>query len=172
MQALPLTYAGREFRSRLEADWSATLDSIGVAWDYEPQGYELSDGSWYSPDFYLPRTRTYLEVKGAHRLGISKVHRFAADLEAETWEGSPPQVVLGLDPALVPPVREAAQVRVVSGGLERPAGFFVCPAAGAELTIDRIDRPRPCACGRARVQIDPVPFVRVPRPSATRGAGS
>jgi hypothetical protein len=103
MKALPTLYRGVTFRSRLEADWAATLDSLDIAWDYEPEGYKLSDGTYYSPDFYLPASGAWLEVKGAHMERVSKVEQFAADLWSEsgatsTYERTAPMVILGGDP--------------------------------------------------------------------------
>jgi hypothetical protein len=48
--ALPSTYAGIKFRSRLEARWAYYFDLIGLPWKYEPEGYALSAGN-YLPDF-------------------------------------------------------------------------------------------------------------------------
>ena len=43
------------------------FDALGIAWEYEPQGYVV--GSYnprrYLPDFWLPRTETWVEVKGS-----------------------------------------------------------------------------------------------------------
>lgn len=52
-------YKGHRFRSRLEARWAVFLDSLGVVWQYEPQGFDLGDGLTYLPDFYLPDFRSY-----------------------------------------------------------------------------------------------------------------
>lgn len=82
IRAIPTTYAGVEFRSRLEADYAATFDSIGLSWQYEPEGFKLSDGTWYSPDFYLPSAKAWCEVKGDHLERVSKVEQFASDLWA------------------------------------------------------------------------------------------
>ena len=82
-QAIPTSYAGMDFRSRLEADYATTFDGISLPWQYEPEGFQLSDGTWYSPDFYLPSARAWL-VKGDHEEGINKVEQFAADL----WEAA------------------------------------------------------------------------------------
>ena len=62
--AVPMTYAGVRFRSTLEADWAATLDSLGIVWQYEPEAVRLPSGDLYRPDFYLPKIATWLEVKG------------------------------------------------------------------------------------------------------------
>lgn len=43
-------YKGCRFRSRLEARWAVFFDSLGVKWEYEPEGFELSCGG-YLPDF-------------------------------------------------------------------------------------------------------------------------
>ncbi len=57
------TYKGVTFRSRLEARWVLTLDCAGLRWEYEPEGYTLSDGTRYLPDFFLPDLGCYAEVK-------------------------------------------------------------------------------------------------------------
>jgi hypothetical protein len=45
-------YNGYRFRSRLEARWGIFLDTAGIAWEYEPQGFELPSGR-YLPDFWI-----------------------------------------------------------------------------------------------------------------------
>ena len=85
---VPATYAGVEFRSTLEADWAATLDSLGIVWQYEPEAVRLPSGTLYRPDFYLPRIATWLEVKGPHRERIKKTIEFAKSV--------PDPVIIGL----------------------------------------------------------------------------
>jgi hypothetical protein len=63
IKAIPTRYAGCHFRSRLEARWAVFFDALGVAWQYEPEGFDL-DGQWYLPDFYLPTLDVWYEVKG------------------------------------------------------------------------------------------------------------
>lgn len=103
IKPIPTRYEGVTFRSRLEASYAATLDHMGVPWQYEPEGYQLSDGSWYLPDFYLPTCHGWLEVKGDHQERMSKVEQFAADLWKEAGEPDPaspsaPMVVLAKSP--------------------------------------------------------------------------
>lgn len=62
--SLPTTYAGVTFRSRLEARWAVFFDELQLAWEYEPEGFELPDGDCYLPDFWLPELATWYEVKG------------------------------------------------------------------------------------------------------------
>lgn len=73
----PRRYAGTEFRSTLEADWAATLDSLGVAWDYEPKTVTLPSGIHYLPDFHLREIGVWLEVKGDEIPGEDKAVEFA-----------------------------------------------------------------------------------------------
>ena len=56
-------YAGHRFRSRLEARWAVFFNSLGVEWQYEVEGFEF-DTERYLPDFYLPNSNAYVEVKG------------------------------------------------------------------------------------------------------------
>lgn len=68
-RAIPTRYKDILFRSKLEADWAITLDGLGVRWQYEPEGrYWGPDRVFYCPDFWLPDTRQWLEVKGQESL--------------------------------------------------------------------------------------------------------
>ena len=56
------------FRSRLEARCAVFLESMGLRWDYEPEGYELPSGR-YLPDFRVhkegcPAGHYWIECKG------------------------------------------------------------------------------------------------------------
>lgn len=53
MRAIETRYNGYRFRSRLEARWAVFFDALGIQYQYEPEGYELSDGTRYLPDFWL-----------------------------------------------------------------------------------------------------------------------
>lgn len=49
--AMPVTYKGTRFRSKLEAKWAVFFDLCGVEWVYEP---DVSvPGVYYQPDFLL-----------------------------------------------------------------------------------------------------------------------
>lgn len=71
IRALETDYRGIRFRSRLEARWAVFLDTLGVRYHYERQGYELlfdwpgqRGKVWYLPDFWLPDYGLHMEVKG------------------------------------------------------------------------------------------------------------
>ena len=65
LKALETVYKGYRFRSRLEARWAFFFTEIGWKWKYEPEGFNLEDGDYYLPDFYLPDIckGTWFEVK-------------------------------------------------------------------------------------------------------------
>lgn len=63
IKAIETRYAGCRFRSRLEARWAVFFDSLGIEWEYEPEGFELPSG-WYLPDFWLPEGQAWVEIKG------------------------------------------------------------------------------------------------------------
>ena len=72
IKAIETRYAGCRFRSRLEARWAVFFDTLGITWEYEPQGYELGGvGDWparrYLPDFLIKLANgktLVLEIKG------------------------------------------------------------------------------------------------------------
>lgn len=75
--AIPTTYAGIRFRSRLEAKWAAFFDQLGWEWSYEP--FDLN--GWI-PDFQIRivgrAQPTLVEVKPAEAFpyeAAQKIHR-------------------------------------------------------------------------------------------------
>jgi len=74
IKPIETVYAGCRFRSRLEARWAVFFDVMGIAWQYEAQGYQLRDRLYvlecgdalnYLPDFWLPEFKLHAEVKGS-----------------------------------------------------------------------------------------------------------
>jgi hypothetical protein len=80
IKAIETQYKGYRFRSRLEARWAVFFDAVGIEWEYEPEGYNIN-GIMYLPDFYLPRIKTYAEVKpaGLSEDEIDKVNALALE---------------------------------------------------------------------------------------------
>ena len=67
IKAIPTKYKGIEYRSRTEARWAVFFDSLNVQFEYEREGYQLSN-CWYVPDFWLPRSKCWIEIKGEHQV--------------------------------------------------------------------------------------------------------
>jgi len=78
IKAIETIYNGYKFRSRLEARWAVLFDALGLEYEYEKEGYDLSDFGWYLPDFYLPGPKVFVEVKGDPNdfIGVKKAHYF------------------------------------------------------------------------------------------------
>lgn len=92
IQPIQTRYAGCRFRSRLEARWAVFFDTVGVRWEYEPQGFHIGPyptcetdagvtlREWdYLPDFLLPDCGTWVEVKGNGRELDTDLMRAAAE---------------------------------------------------------------------------------------------
>lgn len=68
IKAIETIYNGYRFRSRLEARWAVFFDAAGIKYQYEPEGFCVSNfdstSFYYLPDFYFPDQGVYGEVKG------------------------------------------------------------------------------------------------------------
>lgn len=51
-------------RSGFEIMYALFLEAQGVRWQYEPKMFILASGKRYTPDFYLPDTDEWIEIKG------------------------------------------------------------------------------------------------------------
>ncbi len=61
--AIPTLWKGYQMRSRTEARWGVFFDSLGIKWEWEPEGFVLEHGFRFLPDFYLPVVDLWAEVK-------------------------------------------------------------------------------------------------------------
>lgn len=110
IEALPTIYRNTEFRSLLEASWAATLDSLNIAWEYEPKTFDLPSGVKYLPDFHLTEIGTWLEVKGPGVPRIEKAYELGRMLACDCpppsctceWPGGE-MVIVGHPPAAINP---------------------------------------------------------------------
>ena len=79
VKPIETVFAGCKFRSRLEARWGVFFNVLGVKWKYEPEGYDLGNGIWYLPDFWLPHVTSrndltpgvFVEIKPDTGSGLS-----------------------------------------------------------------------------------------------------
>ena len=89
LKAINTEYNDYLFRSRLEARWAVFFDSMSWEYEYEHEGFELSSGKKYLPDFKLhitygknERLSTFVEIKPTDELSENernKIHSFVKD---------------------------------------------------------------------------------------------
>lgn len=71
IKAIPTTYSGVKFRSKLEASAAMFFDENNIKWIYESEGFDIN-GTWYLPDFWLPELESFIEVKGIMDESVKK----------------------------------------------------------------------------------------------------
>lgn len=119
-------YRGCRFRSRLEARHAVFLDTLGVPWSYEIEGFELG-GIRYLPDFWLPEQGCWVEVKPCAPSAGEREK--AGRLAAAT--GCPVYVVHG--EIAVPPEHDFAEGAWrfdPEGGMDNGQLWCECPDCG------------------------------------------
>lgn len=90
-KAIPTEYKGIRFRSKQEAKTANALDNFGIKWVYEKYDYQLSNGLWYKPDFFLPNMKMWIECKAEqYPEAIAKAHCLVLDTEQ-------PVLIMGYD---------------------------------------------------------------------------
>jgi len=113
-------YKGCWFRSRTEARWAVFFDSMGepsqesfppIKWQYEVNGFKLSDGTSYLPDFLLTDLDCWVEVKGkeATQEERSKCERLG-------WDTGKPVILLVGTPGDTQPEIYCSDLTDSSGG--------------------------------------------------------
>lgn len=77
IKAIETNWKGYRFRSRLEARWAVFFESLGLEWEYEPEGY-VAGKTPYLPDFRLKSFHDALfEIKPNLQANIDKEDEFA-----------------------------------------------------------------------------------------------
>ncbi len=146
IQAIETVYKGYRFRSRLEARWAVFFDDLGIAFDYEPQGFKL-DGKRYLPDFWLPSQKCWIEVKGEEP--TDEEHALAGALAEETGHSVfifPGPIIVPDDNNTTPPDEiNGAYMRCSREGGDHYYCWCECPTCGA-LGIEFDGRSDRLAC--------------------------
>jgi len=114
-KAIPTTYKGIHFRSRLEATWAAFFDLIRWRWVYEPLDFD----GWI-PDFYVHFSCEHSECPPDHHLYV-EVKPFLSIRQFDDCFRDPYGDRFGLDGVLLlgvtPEVAEVEMVHGSGGGL-------------------------------------------------------
>ncbi len=125
IQPLNTHYKGYRFRSRTEARWAVFFDHLNLddrffpkfKWNYELEGFKLTNGTCYLPDFYLKDLDCWVEVKGQKP---TKEERDKCENLA--WESNKPIILLVDVPGEYIPEIYCGDLTDSSGG----AGWWTC----------------------------------------------
>lgn len=85
-------FKGIVYRSKLEARWAVYMEYLNIDFLYEPEGFEMSDGLRYLPDFYFPKYGVYGEVKPEAEISdydMRKMKEFGTQKELFLMYGMP-----------------------------------------------------------------------------------
>jgi hypothetical protein len=128
--SIPTEFNGIRFRSKLEADWAAFFERHRIIYAFEPEGFDL-DGVYYLPDFWLPRLRTFVEIKGCldgnDEAKLEALARHCAD--PHDWEDKRPLLILAEAPVgeeFTNPYCSPSGFYIIS----RRAGLYQCRRCG------------------------------------------
>ncbi len=161
---LETRYAGCRFRSRIEARWAVFFDHLGVAWEYESQGYKVGRRKLpYLPDFFLPTQALFVEVKPAFAdrvdpTGVELWEQFAGEV-VTSWTTCRAAIFCGPipDPATVTEFGTPAPGRWYSNGIyvtgDCNYSWCACPS-GKHFDIEFEARGGRVYCGCPRIQDD------------------
>ena len=92
LKPIETRYAGRLFRSRLEARWAVFFDALGIRWDYEREGYELN-GIRFLPDFWLEHVTLRSETVSGVWVEIKPTMDALKENESKFWILDKPLIV-------------------------------------------------------------------------------
>jgi hypothetical protein len=155
MKAIEVKYNGLTFRSKTEAKWALFMDIIGCKYIYEPEGYDLGDGVFYCPDFYLPDIETFLEIKPITGGFPSPTMELAAQSKKRviTFFGEP-SIYNYPDGGTCHQVGIMSHWQYLEGGWSHdkdcgedyPYAFCICPSCGF-VDIEWRGRGRRIRCG-------------------------
>jgi hypothetical protein len=167
IQAVPTVYGGTTFRSRLEADWAATLNANNIQWAYEPETITLPSGTVYIPDFWLPELGTWIEVKGP---GIPRVEKTIELAETRAchcdgdctcqWPGGE-LVILGRQSLTADPTTPGRRPPYGYANWETPHGRSAyCVTCLACMRTQWITLLRPWRCRACKRSVEKQPAYR------------
>lgn len=130
MKIIETTYNNYRFRSRLEARWAIFFDCLGIEYEYEKEGYDIR-GTWYLPDFWLPKQECWFEVKGDNK-AVSENYNLYQHFAFEVGP-----IVVFTNPSI-----DVAGTRFVTCSHESNGGFATgdvewhfCPLSGFQLPL-------------------------------------
>jgi hypothetical protein len=156
-QASPAVYRGVSYRSKLRARWAAFLDALGIAHVYEPRSFLIGRSIRYTPDFWLPELKAWLDVQ-PDDTAIRDAQRWRAEELAKQRPSERVWIANGA------PRRGEWHVEQLAGGGPK--------IARAMLLIDAVaPEGRVWMCGAADETSDRLVFDPIEKEGATPAVG-
>lgn len=131
IKAIETHWKGYRFRSRLEARWAVFFERMGLAWEYEPEGFDLGENGWYLPDFRVltPQGKPiWYEVKPEGKFSDRKVDAFERALNCEAAFDARGQAAERVALLCGDPISHLARSITYKNGIT--AAIVTCPRCG------------------------------------------
>lgn len=119
IKPIETAHSGYRFRSRLEARWATFFETLEEPYEYEKEGFDLGKHGWYLPDFWLPKSRLWVEIKPEIPHPSSDEFRKASALSEYQW----PVCIVSLPPGEEHILLFAHDINA-SGAIEDVAAWF------------------------------------------------
>lgn len=146
IKAIETEYKGYKFRSRLEARWAVFFEALGFDWEYEPEGFELSNGQWYLPDFRVKSIHgftTWYEIKPKDSVDDNKIKQLGKDFHKKYYQFSNFLVETNLK---IKKLKNPTGVTLTKNGSVLPDSCVCLPGDPGNLLIN--DGSKYSACPR------------------------
>lgn len=133
-RAIETRYDGYHFRSRQEARWAVFMNSLGVRYVYERQGYDLGSNGFYLPDFWIPHQDCWLEIKPNADFPVEQARKMMA-LASFTKK----VVFVLFDCVEVyhsDPIEERKHIRGMSNNIYANQGMYYAPNGEVDHNIE------------------------------------
>lgn len=87
-------YQNKKKRIKMRSSWEVAFakwcDKKRIPWEYEPRWFNVGSGPWrgvsYTPDFYLPKEKQWIEIKGhLTKANAKKIAAFKKKYHKLNW---------------------------------------------------------------------------------------
>lgn len=77
LRLVQVVYKRTHYRTKLEAQWAVFFDHLKIEYAYQQRDHEVSDGSKYRPDFWLPTFGCFFDARPNHRVPADELRKLA-----------------------------------------------------------------------------------------------
>lgn len=139
MKAIETSYKGYRFRSRTEARWAIFFDTVGVSYQYEPEGFDLGEHGCYLPDFRIPSVNVWVEIKGVPPTDHEFEIAFSLHEQETGYKDSDPATLYCLYGRMRDLIAERSPTRL-QDAIAAPKMIILCGSPGDNLESHMVTR--------------------------------